>query len=145
MIRRIVYTLVVACVMVACGGTGRNVEMHDTKENIWSTTEDFVYDNVDTLSKREIDIVVRYAGEHVTESVELTVMTLSPDSMVVAEPFTLHIPQLGDMRPEEHTFTYRRNVVLSQRGKYLFRLKPTAAAKGISSIGVVITEPETEK
>ena len=142
MARRLIYALVAVCVMVACGGTGRSVEMHDTADNAWSMTEDFVYDNLDTLSKRDISIVVRYGGKRVAESVELTILSISPDSMVVVEPFTLHIPQLGDMRPAEHTFPYRRNVVLSRKGEYLFRLKPTVAAEGISSVGIVITEPD---
>lgn len=142
MVVRILYLIVVACVAMACGGTGRSVEVHDMEHSVWSTTEDFVYDNSDTLSHRDISIVVRYGGGRVAESVALTVMTISPDSMVVAEPFTLHIPQLGDMRPAEHTFTYRRSVVLGSRGEYLFRLKPTTAAEGISSVGIMVTEPE---
>ena len=142
MIRGVVVALV-ALVMVACGSTGRSVEMHDAPNGSWSTAEDFHYENVDTLSKRDISVVVRYSGEDVAESVELTILTISPDSMVVAEPFTLHIPQMGDVRPAEHSFPYRRNVVLSSTGDYLFRLKPKAAAVGISSVGIIISEPET--
>lgn len=142
MVRHLIYALVAACIMVACGGMGRSVDMHDTEHHRWSTAEDFVYDNVDTLSKRDIGIVVRYGGEHVSERVELTILTISPDSLVVAEPFMLHIPQMGDMRPAEHTFTYRHNAVLGHKGRYLFRLKPTHTAEGISSVGIVITEPK---
>ncbi|MBQ8366598.1 MAG: hypothetical protein IJX40_02575 [Alistipes sp.] len=143
MMWRMVYALVAALVMTACGGTGRSVDMHDVEHHRWSVAEDFVYDNHDTLSRRDIGIVVRYGGERVSESVAMTILTLSPDSLVVAEPFTLHIPQMGDMRPAEHTFIYRHNAVLSRKGKYLFRLTPTTAAEGISSVGIVITEPET--
>lgn len=143
MVRHLIYALVVACVMTACGGTGRSVDMHDVERHRWSATEDFFYDNHDTLSKRDIGIVVRYGGERVAESVEMTILTISPDSLVVAEPFMLHIPQMGDMRPAEHTFTYRHNAILDRKGRYLFRLKPTHTAEGISSVGIVITEPET--
>lgn len=148
MVGNLIKCLVVALlcvVMASCGGTGHSVEMHDTENVVWSTTEDFVYDNVDTLARRDISVAVRYAGVSVADSVALTIVSISPDSMVVAEPFTLHIPQLGDMRPAEHTFLYRRNVVLSRKGEYHFRLTPNEAVSGISSVGVVITEPETVK
>ena len=144
-LRNTLVAVVMCAVVASCSGTGRSVEMHDTERSVWATTEDFVYDNVDTLARRDISVVVRYGTGNIDNAVALTILSIAPDSMVVAEPFTLHIPPLGDMRPKEHTFIYRRNVVLSQRGEYLFRLQPSAAVEGISSVGIVITEPEVEK
>ena len=138
------YTLlaVVAIVIVACGTTQRSVEMHDNERNVWSEYEDFYYDNGDTLGKRDIAIVVRYGKGYVADSVALSILCVSPDSLVVEEPFTLHIPHIGDLRPEEHTFVYRRNAVLSTKGRYLFRLRPDATIEGITSVGLAISDVE---
>lgn len=119
---------------------GRSVEISDTENDKWSTVEEFYYDNVDTLTRRDISIVVRYGHGYTADSVAMSILSISPDSMVFEETFTLRIPRLGDMRPAEHTFLYRRNVLLSKEGRYTFRLKPDAVVEGISSVGLVISE-----
>lgn len=114
--------------------------VNDTENDRWSTVEEFYYDNVDTLTRRDISIVVRYGHGYTADSVAMSILSISPDSLVFEEPFTLRIPRLGDMRPAEHTFLYRRNVLLAKEGRYIFRLKPDAVVEGISSVGLVITE-----
>lgn len=123
---------------------GRSVEVSDTENDRWSTVEEFYYDNVDTLTRRDISIVVRYGHGYTADSVAISILSISPDSMVLEEPFTLRIPRLGDMRPAEHTFLYRRNVLLSKEGRYTFRLKPDAVVEGIGSVGLVISEVKRE-
>lgn len=130
-----------ALFMVACGGSAeRHSEVHDIEGEVWSATEEFVYSNEDSLSQRDISIVVRYSMDYVADSVTLRVMTISPDSLLFEEPFTLHIPHLADMRPEEQTFVYRRNVTLRNKGDYRFRLTPEEPVEGIAAVGVVISE-----
>jgi len=119
---------------------GRSVVVNDTENDRWSTVEEFYYDNVDTLTRRDISIVVRYGHGYTADSVAMSILSISPDSLVFEEPFKLRIPRLGDMRPAEHTFLYRRNVLLAKEGRYTFRLKPDAVVEGISSVGLVITE-----
>lgn len=123
-----------------CMPKGRSVVVNDTENDRWSTVEEFYYDNVDTLTRRDISIVVRYGHGYTADSVAMSILSISPDSLVFEEPFTLRIPRLGDMRPAEHTFLYRRNVLLAKEGRYTFRLKPDAVVDGISSVGLVITE-----
>lgn len=139
---RYILLAIVAIVIVACGTTQRSVEMHDNERNVWSEYEDFYYDNGDTLGKRDIAIVVRYGKGYVADSVALSILCVSPDSLVSEEPFTIHIPHLADMRPEVQTFPYRRNVVLGTKGRYLFRLRPDATIEGITSVGLAISDVE---
>ena len=132
---------IVALLMVACGGSNkRHAEVHDIEGEVWSTTEEFTYTNEDSLATRDISIVVRYSMDYVADSVPMRVMTISPDSLVLEEPFTLHIPHLGDMRPAEHTFLYRRNVTLRSKGDYRFRLTPEHPVEGIAAVGIVISD-----
>lgn len=134
--------VVIAVVMLACGNTQRSVEMHNTAHSCWAEYEDFYCDNTDTLGKRDIAIAVRYNKGYVADSVALSILCVSPDSLVSEEPFTIHIPHLADMRPEVQTFPYRRNVILGTKGRYLFRLRPDNAIEGISSVGIVISDVE---
>ena len=131
-------------IMVACGTTPRTVVMHDNERNVWAEYEDFYYDNADTLTKRDIAIVVRYGKGYVADSVALSILCVSPDSLVSEEPFTIHIPHLADMRPEVQTFPYRRNVVLGTKGRYLFRLRPDASIEGITSVGLAISDVDKQ-
>lgn len=139
-----VSVFVVVLVMVGCATPQRSVEMHDMEHSLWSESEDFYYDNTDTLARREISVVVRYGMGYVADSVALSVLCVSPDSLVVEESFTLHIPHLSDMRPEVQHFPYRRNVVLGKSGRYHFRLRPREAVEGISSIGLMISEKDVD-
>lgn len=134
-----------AVLVAACANANRSVMMNDTDHSLWSEYEDFYYDNTDTLAKRDIAIVVRYGKGYVADSVALSILCVSPDSLVSDEPFTIHIPHLSDMRPEVQTFPYRRNVVLGTEGRYLFRLRPESAVEGISSVGLVISDVENTK
>ena len=60
---------VVVLVMVGCATPQRSVEMHDMEHSLWSESEDFYYDNTDTLARREISVVVRYGMGYVADSV----------------------------------------------------------------------------
>ena len=81
-----VVTLVLGLItlmMMGCGSEERTVEVHDTEAKIWSESENFKYDNTDTLHRRQILITVRYDGDYVEEEVPMTILTVSPDSMVL--------------------------------------------------------------
>ena len=134
--------MAVMLIVAGCDTAKRSVEMHDTEHSEWREYEDFYYDNSDTLGKRDIAIVVRYGKGYVADSVALSILCVSPDSLVSEEPFTIHIPHLADMRPEVQTFPYRRNVVLGTKGRYLFRLRPDATIEGITSVGLAISDVE---
>ncbi len=141
--QRLIYVVMVAIatVVVSCNDVQHSVAMHDVTTSAWSTPESFTYENEDSLSQRDLAIVVRYGTGYVADSVDMRILTISPDSMVVEEPFTLHIPRIREVRPQEQTFLYRRNVVLGRKGQYEFRLTPDTVYEGISSIGIMVGEP----
>lgn len=132
--------LMLLLVTVACGSTGRSVEVHDVDSEAWYAVEEYKFNNEDSLSLRDISIVLRYNKGYVADSLPLSVLTISPDSLLFEEHFTLHIPRLADMRPEEHTFLYRRDVKLQRKGSYTFRLTPLTPTKGIASVGIVVSD-----
>lgn len=137
---KIIVVAVAVVVAAACGGASRSVDIHDVETCVWSEPEEFTYDNSDTLYRRNISITVRYDGDYVAESIPMTILTISPDSMVLEEEFTLHVPRLADMRPEEHTFPYRTQALLKCRGEYRFRLTPLQPVEGVQSVGIIVDE-----
>ena len=144
--QRLIYLAIVAlsALCVACNEPQHSIEMHDMDEAVWSNAEEFTYDNQDSLSKRDISIVVRYGSDYVADSVNLRILAISPDSLVTEEPFTLRIPRIKEVRPEEQTFLYRKDVVLGRCGEYTFRITPDTLIEGISSVGLMIGETERE-
>ena len=144
--QRLIYLAIVAfaSLMVACNEQSHTIEMHDMAKSVWSTAEEYHYDNADSLSKRDISIVVRYGADYVADSVNLRILAISPDSMVTEERFTLRIPRIKEVRPEEQTFLYRKDVVLGRCGEYTFRITPDTLVEGISSVGLMIGETERE-
>lgn len=144
--QRLIYLAIAAlsALCVACNEPQHSIEMHDMDEAVWSNAEEFTYDNQDSLSKRDISIVVRYGSDYVADSVSLRILAISPDSLVTEEPFTLRIPRIKEVRPEEQTFLYRKDVVLGRCGEYTFRITPDTLVEGISSVGLMIGETERE-
>ena len=144
--RRLIYLALIVCALVtiSCKEQVHSVEMHDIKTDTWSASEEFTYDNTDSLSKRDISIVVRYGRGYTADSVGLRILAISPDSLVTAEEFTLRIPRIKEVRPEEQTFLYRKDVVLGRCGEYKFRITPDTLVEGISSVGIMIGEPEVK-
>jgi hypothetical protein len=144
--QRLIYLAIAAfaTLMVACNEQPHTIEMHDMSRSVWSTAEEYHYDNADSLSKRDISIVVRYGADYVADSVNLRILAISPDSMVTEERFTLRIPRIKEVRPEEQTFLYRKDVVLGRCGDYTFRITPDTIVEGISAVGIMVGEPEVE-
>lgn len=145
--QHLIYVVLVAmaAMVVSCKESQHNVDMHDVIPSAWSAPEAFIYENEDSLTKRDISIVVRYGTGYVADSVNMRILTISPDSMAAEEHFTLHIPRIREVRPQQQTFLYRRNVVLGRKGQYEFRLTPDTAVEGISSIGIMVGEPTPTK
>ncbi|MBR5206709.1 MAG: hypothetical protein IKW52_06030 [Alistipes sp.] len=138
------FVVVGVVLMVACRGEQRSVEVHDQPTTGWECVEEFSFVNDDTLSMREIAVVLRYDRKDVVDTLSLNIVTISPDSLVLSENMTLRIPRLGDMRPAEQSFPYRRGVVLQRRGEYRFRLTPSVKAEGVGSVGLLITNQSEE-
>ena len=142
--RSLLVAIAILFVAVACVSEGRSVEVHDQSKSLWASSEEFYYENEDTLSMREIAVVLRYDRKDVVDTLSLNIVTISPDSLVLSENMTLRIPRLGDMRPAEQSFPYRRGVVLQRKGEYRFRLTPGMKADGVGSVGLLIANQSEE-
>lgn len=123
--------------LAACGSHGTTVEMNDMAGWRWSQAEDFTLANDDTLSLRDLSIVLRYNREFDADSIVVDITTLSPDSLRLDERFTLHVPPTDEVRPVERIFPYRRNARLMRQGIYRFTVSPVGEITGVESVGLM--------
>lgn len=137
-----IVALLAVVLMTGCVSKPRTIEVSDMPMSVWASPEDIFYDNSDTLQRRELSILLRYDKGYHSDSIPMRILTISPDSLVLEESFTLRVPHLADMRPQEQIFSYRRNVVLLRQGRYHFRLTPEEPVEGIRSVGLIISQPE---
>ncbi len=79
-------------------------------------------ENGDSLSMRNIDILLRFGRDLNTDTLSLNVTVLTPDSVSFTE--TIAVPVAfehdGGSRFMEISAPYRKNAVLSKTGSYIF-------------------------
>lgn len=95
-------------------------------------------DNDDTLSMRELWLLVRHNDDLPSGRLPLIVQTVAPDSTVYAERVALPVRREdGFSRPWSETEAlWRSGAVLSQRGTYRFAIAPVGTVKGVRGVGV---------
>ncbi len=128
-----------ACTLLfaACSSHGTTVEMNDMAEYRWSEAAHFSVDNDDTLSLRDLSVVLRYNRELKADSITVAITTLTPDSLRLEERFTLHVPRTNEVRTVERIFPYRRNARLMKPGVYRFTISPDDEITGVESVGLI--------
>ena len=103
---------------------------------------DIAAKNEDTVSRRTVEIVVRYGPEFSFDRLDMSVTTITPDGYRWCDTVSVPIPTRSEIRVDRDVNgIYRRNVKLSQLGIYRFRLAPLAAqdgVKGVVAVGVDI-------
>lgn len=64
----------------------------DTGGGTWSESAEIEIPNADTVTPRDLYIVVRYNDSFRDDTLRLTIRTISPDSLVFEESYTLGLP-----------------------------------------------------
>lgn len=144
MIIRNIHIAAAACALwfASCSSHGTTVEMNDMPEYRWSEAAHFSVDNDDTLSLRDLSVVVRYNRELKADSITVAITTLTPDSLRLDERFTLHVPRTNEVRAVERIFPYRRNARFMRPGIYRFTISPADEIIGVESVGFMTGSAE---
>lgn len=92
----------------------------DTGGGTWSESAEIEIPNADTVTPRDLYIVVRYNDSFRDDTLRLTIRTISPDSLVFEESYTLgpSSPQAPAALAEEASVPYRRHVIFPDSGIY---------------------------
>ncbi len=112
----------------------------DTEMSGWREAAVVTLPNNDTLTRRNIYILVRYVPNFLSRrSVTLNVVTTTPSESTIAERVTLHLDcdegrRGGDQTLREHP--YRTNVLLHELGEYRVAIYPQEPIEGIGAVGI---------
>ena len=118
--------------------TPENVLMTDVDMHNWDRFESVTYNNSDTLSLRKLNIAVRYNNDYKPTTLSMMVYVTTPDTLHFEEEITLNIhhPHSGNALATTESLPYRSNVVLAQKGYYIFAFTPHTEVRGIEAIGI---------
>ena len=92
----------------------------DTGGGTWSESAEIEIPNADTVTPRDLYIVVRYNDSFRGDTLRLTIRTISPDSLVF----------------EEASVPYRRHVIFPDSGIYRMAFIPATPVRGVEAIGI---------
>ena len=99
------------------------------------------FDNSDTLSPRDISIILHHDSKTAPDSVTLFISAVSPDSICRRDTVTVHIgrnPLSNDIRPTVQTILPA--TTLPETGTYLFEIAPSEPTRGIWGAGLDFTK-----
>lgn len=115
----------------------------DTNPSSWRKAATITVLNADTLSPRDLRIVIRSNEMFREDTMTLHIAVFAPDSLRYEEPFTLRIPPGHPAAAvgKETEIPYRLNAVLADSGDYRFIFTPARNVKGIEAVGLRITGP----
>ena len=115
------------------------VEIHGST---WSSPAEITIENSDTVGLYDMAVALRHNGLPADGQIEVTIRTVTPDSMWVEEPLAIRIGDDGRSRPAQHEAwaLYRRRVRLSREGAYRIIITPTQAVSGVTAVGVDMTQ-----
>ena len=90
------------------------------------------------MTPRDLYIVVRYNDSFRDDTLRLTIRTISPDSLVFEESYTLGLPPRRHPAAlaEEESVPYRRHVIFPDSGIYRMAFTPAMPVRGVEAIGI---------
>ena len=129
----------IATVLIGCYAP-QSVEMTGVNMHGWSDTATVAYNNSDTVAVRQLNISIRYNDDLRDTSLPLKIGITTPDAHYFEEEFRLQIshPRTALTVATTESQPYRSDVVLAQKGEYIFAFTPLTATTGVEAIGVEI-------
>ena len=126
---------------VACLTPQRSL-MAGVDMQAWSESATVVYNNSDTLAMQNLQIALRYNDNFKECTLPLKVSITAPDASHFEEVVELRIghPRTALAVATTESLPYRNDVVLTQKGDYIFAFTPLTAIRGVEAIGVEFRE-----
>ena len=135
---------VVAATAAILAGCSTSVEtvMNDVHPGNWSGCTVIGYDNRDTVSLRDISLVVRYNADR--HEATLPITPEAPDSTLFSEQFVCRLGLGRKPAPIAaiEKIPYRLSSRLSQTGRYSISITPDTPQRGIEAIGITFEPKE---
>lgn len=106
----------------------------------WSGAESLVYENNDTLTLRNLNIVLRYNDNFRQAVLPLKIVVTTPDARHFEEVVELRLqhPSAALTVATTESVPYRDSVLLNQKGGYTFTFEPQSEVRGVEAVGIEI-------
>ena len=106
----------------------------------WSGAESLVYENNDTLTLRNLNIVLRYNDNFRQAVLPLKIVVTTPDARHFEEVVELRLqhPSAALTVATTESVPYRESVLLNQKGDYTFTFAPQSEVRGVEAVGIEI-------
>lgn len=106
----------------------------------WSGAESLVYENNDTLTLRNLNIVLRYNDNFRQAVLPLKIVVTTPDARHFEEVVELRLqhPSAALTVATTESVPYRESVLLNQKGDYTFTFEPQSEVRGVEAVGIKI-------
>lgn len=123
-----------ALVMVSCI-SNHTATVVDTPPMDWSESVGLLFENKDSVSKVDVNLIVYYTVE-APDSALLAVRVTSPDGYRAEDTVMCYLPKRRSMDYCEREIPYRRATVLRHTGDYKIEFTPLDTLDGVWAVGV---------
>ncbi|MBR1961642.1 MAG: hypothetical protein IKA26_01625 [Alistipes sp.] len=136
--------IILAAVMVAFSAclAPQSAHMTGVDARSWRRAESITYINNDTLSLRDMNIVLRHNSDLKQNTLPLKIAITTPDARYFEEIREVKLQQskTAFTVAATNSIPYRTNVLLSQRGCYIISFEPLSEVRGVEAIGVEFSD-----
>ena len=135
--------VMVAMAIAMCGCFApQNSLMVGVNMHSWSRAENLVYENVDTISLRNLNIALRYNDNFKQTVLPLKIGITTPDARYFEEIVELQLqhPSTALSVATTESVPYRADVLLNQKGCYTFDFEPLSEVRGVEAVGIKFRE-----
>lgn len=139
------FMLALVCALAASGSgcvTQHSSAVCDVDPFAWSAPAEILYANTDSLNMADMELFLRCNERMTEDTLTVSIVTLTPDSLRFEERLQLHIPRTRDIAAltREAVIPYRNRVRLARTGDYRIRITPVRPVKGIEAVGIHLTD-----
>ncbi|MDR2936893.1 MAG: gliding motility lipoprotein GldH [Rikenellaceae bacterium] len=137
-------SLVFSALLLSCAGRGSDFRVHDIDYRGWAGSDPIYlyYDNTDTVSARQLYLLLRLTGSIPYSALRMEVETLSPAGIFWCDTVSLVAPAAdGPGTFNDLRVLYRSGVRLGEAGNYRFRFRQLSSdtlLRGIAGLGIEV-------
>ena len=134
-----ILVVVLATALCSCLAP-QNVEMASVDMRSWDDAKSITYDNSDTLSLRNLNIAIRYNSDLKQATLPLKFVVTTPDARSFTDTVRLKLrhPSTTVSVATTESLPYRTDILLNQKGRYIFSFEPLSRVRGVEAIGIEI-------
>ncbi len=141
---RVFYYLAAALLVVGCGrDSGREIVIREVPPGGWNARQPVAvaYENADTLSQRNLAVLVRFRSDFAYDRLDFVLETATPDSLLLRDTLSVRPDpaEAASLSYIDARMAYRSRSLLGRTGEYRFTFTPLRPVEAVIGVGVEIS------